>query len=168
MQTLRQPTSRIVAETRSLSASRHSVDAPYESDVEREILLAIDAARASIQRCEQALALIAGAQRSTTSSERLRDGNGPAHAARTGIVPDQLTRREHDVLRLIAAGGSNKSIACELNVSVRTVERHINNLYRKINAQNRADATSYALRKHLVCPCMEANRQALSPIDERP
>jgi predicted ATPase/DNA-binding CsgD family transcriptional regulator len=62
----------------------------------------------------------------------------------------QLTARELDVLRLIAAGFSNKKIATALYLSPRTVERHIANIYLKIDAHNRAEATAFTLRHHLV------------------
>jgi DNA-binding NarL/FixJ family response regulator len=55
-----------------------------------------------------------------------------------------------EVLRLLTRGLSNAAIAGELFVSVRTVERHIRNLYTKIDAHNRADATAYAFRHDLV------------------
>jgi DNA-binding CsgD family transcriptional regulator/pimeloyl-ACP methyl ester carboxylesterase len=57
-----------------------------------------------------------------------------------------LTPRETEVLRLIAAGLSNQQIADELVLSLRTIERHITNLYGKIGARGKADATAYALR----------------------
>jgi DNA-binding NarL/FixJ family response regulator len=50
------------------------------------------------------------------------------------------------VLRLIARGKSNQQIADALVLSLRTVERHITNLYGKIGAHGKADATAYALR----------------------
>jgi len=65
------------------------------------------------------------------------------------IYPDGLSAREVDVLRLIATGLNNQEIADTLSLSVRTVERHITNLYGKIEARGRADATAYALR-HLA------------------
>ena len=65
-------------------------------------------------------------------------------------LPDRLTRREAEVLRLLAAGRSNREIAEELVVSARTVEHHIERIYRKIEARNRADATAYALRHGLM------------------
>ncbi len=61
-----------------------------------------------------------------------------------------LTGRELDVLRLIASGNTNAEIAAELSISVRTVERHIGNLYGKIDARGRADATAYALTRGLA------------------
>ncbi|WP_433787815.1 ATP-binding protein [Actinomycetospora sp. CA-101289] len=64
------------------------------------------------------------------------------------VAPDDgLTRREAEVLDLLAGGASNKEIARALALSVHTVERHVANLYGKIGARNRADATSYALTR---------------------
>ena len=51
-----------------------------------------------------------------------------------------LSPREIDVLRLIAAGRSNRQIAAELFISTRTAERHIENLYQKLDVHNRTDA----------------------------
>ena len=67
--------------------------------------------------------------------------------------PDDLTERELEVLRLIAAGKSNQEIAQDLVLSLRTVERHISNIYQKIGATGRiarATATAYALRLGLT------------------
>ncbi len=64
--------------------------------------------------------------------------------------PAGLTRREVDVLRLIASGKTNREIGEELVLSVRTVERHITNLYGKIEARGKADATAFALRHGLI------------------
>lgn len=64
--------------------------------------------------------------------------------------PEGLTPREVDVLRLIAGGRTNREIAAELVLSPRTVGRHITNLYAKIGARGKADATAYALRHELT------------------
>jgi DNA-binding CsgD family transcriptional regulator len=60
-----------------------------------------------------------------------------------------LSSREIQVLQLIARGSSNQQIADDLVLSVRTVERHITNVYAKIGARGRADATAYAVRAGL-------------------
>jgi DNA-binding NarL/FixJ family response regulator len=64
--------------------------------------------------------------------------------------PEGLTPREVEVLRLVAGGGTNAEIAHQLGLSVHTVERHAANLYRKVGARGRADATAYAVRRGLV------------------
>jgi pimeloyl-ACP methyl ester carboxylesterase/DNA-binding CsgD family transcriptional regulator len=61
-----------------------------------------------------------------------------------------LTPRETEVLRLIAAGKSNTEIGAELSLSVRTVARHVTNIYGKIGVQNRSEATSYAIRNRIA------------------
>jgi predicted ATPase/DNA-binding CsgD family transcriptional regulator len=64
--------------------------------------------------------------------------------------PGGLTERELDVLRLLASGHSNAEIGAELVLSVRTVEKHVANIYAKIGARGRADAATYALREGLL------------------
>jgi len=63
-----------------------------------------------------------------------------------------LTDREAEILALLAAGHSNKEIARALSISSRTVERHIGNVYTKIGAHNRAQATAYAFRQGIASP----------------
>jgi pimeloyl-ACP methyl ester carboxylesterase/DNA-binding CsgD family transcriptional regulator len=63
--------------------------------------------------------------------------------------PD-LSAREQDVLRLVASGATNDRIAATLGVSVKTVERHVTSVYRKIGAGGRADATRCAVAMGLV------------------
>ncbi len=64
--------------------------------------------------------------------------------------PDRLTQREVDVLRLIAAGKTDREIAEELFISVRTVSTHVGNILNKINAANRTEAAAYATRQGLA------------------
>jgi DNA-binding CsgD family transcriptional regulator len=65
------------------------------------------------------------------------------------VAAGGLTHRETEVLALIAAGESNAEIAHRLGITVNTVERHAANLYRKIDARGRADATAWAVRHGL-------------------
>ena len=64
--------------------------------------------------------------------------------------PAGLTERELEILRLLAGGASNERIASALTISRRTVERHIGNIYVKIGAHNRAEATAYAFRQGIA------------------
>lgn len=61
-----------------------------------------------------------------------------------------LTARELQVLRLVAAGRSNRSIAADLFLSERTVERHVSNILIKLGVSSRAAATAYAYQHQLI------------------
>jgi DNA-binding CsgD family transcriptional regulator len=61
-----------------------------------------------------------------------------------------LTPRELQVLRLVAAGETNKGIAAQLVVSERTVDRHVSNIFTKLDVSSRAAATAYAYEHDLV------------------
>jgi len=73
-----------------------------------------------------------------------------AEELRPGDYPDGLTPREAEVLRLVALGCSSREIAEVLVLSVRTVERHITNVYSKTGARTRAQATAYALAHEVM------------------
>ncbi|KPK21820.1 MAG: LuxR family transcriptional regulator [Dehalococcoidia bacterium SM23_28_1] len=76
--------------------------------------------------------------------ERLRGAEGrPGDEAGKGI----LSEREMEVLRLASKGISNKDIARELVVSVRTVQAHLGNIFNKLGVGSRTEAVLYALRK---------------------
>jgi DNA-binding NarL/FixJ family response regulator len=61
-----------------------------------------------------------------------------------------LTPRELQVLRLVAAGETNKAIAAKLVLSERTVDRHVSNIFTKLGVSSRAAATAYAYKHQLV------------------
>ena len=65
--------------------------------------------------------------------------------ARMVKATGSLTFREIEVLKLLAAGRSNPEIAAGLVISVKTVERHLANVYAKIGARTRVDAATYAV-----------------------
>ncbi|MDF3147131.1 helix-turn-helix transcriptional regulator, partial [Streptomyces sp. T21Q-yed] len=64
--------------------------------------------------------------------------------------PGGLTEREIQVLRLVAAGRTNRAIAGELVISEHTVARHLNNIFAKLDVSSRAAATAYAYRHGLT------------------
>jgi DNA-binding CsgD family transcriptional regulator len=64
--------------------------------------------------------------------------------------PAGLSPREVEVLGLLARGETNAQIAVALGLSINTVERHVANLYRKIDARGRAEASAFAVRNGLA------------------
>ncbi|MCA9831408.1 MAG: alpha/beta fold hydrolase [Dehalococcoidia bacterium] len=62
-----------------------------------------------------------------------------------------LTRREHEILELIASGHDNGAMAQRLTLSARTVERHVHNIYTKLGVHNRVEAANWA-REHGMRP----------------
>jgi DNA-binding CsgD family transcriptional regulator len=82
----------------------------------------------------------------------MQRGSAPRRGRPRAILPDGLTGREAEVLSLLSEGRTNKEIAAALVLSVHTVERHVQNAYRKIGVRNRADASAYAVRSGLAAP----------------
>jgi DNA-binding NarL/FixJ family response regulator len=64
---------------------------------------------------------------------------------------------------MLAGGKTNKQIAAELVLSVSTVQRHVANVYAKIGAHGRAEATAYALRRGLTRPRPEEGLSRSEP-----
>lgn len=126
------------------------LEATYEAAVTRVLMgranraigdeeaaqLEFDAARTALS----ALSAVADLDR----LERVAAGAG-RHEASAG-----LTRRELEVLRLIASGRSNRQIATELFLSERTVARHVSNILGKLGLANRSSATAFAFEHGLV------------------
>lgn len=125
------------------------MEAPYEAAQVR-VLIAVacrmvgDADTTELE-CDAARAVF----------ERL--GAGPALARLDKLVGRPfghgempVTPRELEVLRLVAAGKTNREIAEALSISERTVERHLGNIFTKLDVPNRAAATAYAYDHGLV------------------
>jgi DNA-binding NarL/FixJ family response regulator len=69
---------------------------------------------------------------------------------RSGEAASELTSRELDVLRLVAAGKPNKQIAAELEISERTARTHVSRILRKLRLSSRTQAALWAVREGLV------------------
>jgi DNA-binding NarL/FixJ family response regulator len=74
----------------------------------------------------------------------------PGTAGDSAPLPDGLTEREAEVLRLIAAGRSNGEIGRELFVSEATVKTHVNRIFAKTGSRDRSQAVAYAHRRGFV------------------
>jgi predicted ATPase/DNA-binding CsgD family transcriptional regulator len=78
-------------------------------------------------------------------------GQPSVPAAKSSVPsPAGLTRREHEVLRLLTMGQTNIQIAEQLVISLSTVNTHVGSIYTKLGVTSRAAATRYAIEHHLV------------------
>ena len=83
-----------------------------------------------------------------TPSQAERDGAPPRPG--TQHLDDPLSERELEVLALLASGRTNAEIAKDLFVALGTVKSHVYNIYRKLEAANRAEAVARARKINLL------------------
>jgi DNA-binding NarL/FixJ family response regulator len=140
---------------RALAHLRHAekvwreLQAPYETARVRELLAHAcreqndeDTATLELEGARDAFAGL-GAAADLARVNSLIGAIGP-------VDPHGLTRRELEVLRHLAAGESNKAIAAELVLSVRTVDRHVSNIFAKLGVSSRTAATACAHERRLI------------------
>src|SRR5262249_57792804 len=98
--------------------------------------------------------------------ERVRGGSYRARGLRPRVVDDfrvqgrggavrqprfgTLTKREREILKMLAEGRSVKEIATSFDLSVKTVEAHKFNLMRKLDIHNKAQLVQYAIQKKII------------------
>jgi DNA-binding NarL/FixJ family response regulator len=126
---------------REAEAAWHELDAPYEAARVRVLV-----ARACAALGDHDSAAL-GLEAARAVFERL--GAATDLAALTDDAHG-LSPRELEVLRLVAAGETNKAIAVRLVLSERTVERHVSNIFAKLGVSTRAAATAFAYEHGLV------------------
>lgn len=134
------------------------LDAPYEAAQVRVLLagacrqlgdrdraeLECDAARDTFEQLGAAPAL---AQLDRLLADDSLDVTEPSGSSGRGRL---VTGRERQVLRLVAAGRTNRAIASELTISEKTVERHLGNIFTKLGVSNRTAATAHAYEHGLL------------------
>jgi DNA-binding NarL/FixJ family response regulator len=138
------------------SASRVIVLTSFLED--ERVLPAIQAGAAGYLLKNVAPAELARAIRAAHAGEAIIDPTAAARLvrviaddARSRIEqPERLTRRERDVLELIARGQSNKRIAFELGISEKTVKTHVGHLLAKLGVTDRTQAALMAVEEGLV------------------
>lgn len=125
-----------------------TLDLPFEVASTRVLL---GSASRSVGDAEGAAALFEaaaaiferlGANADAARARELREGGSS--------LPDGLTAREAEVLRLVSSGRTNKQVAGELFLSEKTVARHLSNIFDKIGVSTRAGATAYAFEHNLI------------------
>jgi DNA-binding CsgD family transcriptional regulator len=124
-------------------------EAPYEAARTRALIAQAcralgddDAAAMELEAARDALAKL-GAAPDLARCDALAAPAGPPEL-------HGLTARELEVLRLVAAGETNKAIAARLVLSERTVERHVSNIFAKLGVSSRAAATGFAYEHELL------------------
>ena len=80
--------------------------------------------------------------------DRVRAGG--QRAQQTPTAPEDLTEREREILRLVAAGHDNKEIGQRLFIGQSTVKTHVSSILEKLHVENRIQAAVYAIRHGLV------------------
>jgi len=141
--------------TAALVALRHAwrvwqeLEAPYEAACERVLIglacraLADDDAAALELEAARGVFAALGAAPDIARVDSLAPSSAPSDT-------HGLTARELQLLRLVAAGETNKTIAAELVLSERTVDRHVSNIFTKLSVSSRSAATAYAYENRLV------------------
>ena len=121
-----------------------------KTGITEPIVIAVDIADAELS--ERLLASLSGvpglrvAQRGEPADVTVV----PADAVPTGDADATLTRRELEVLALMAEGASNKTIARRLGISVHTAKFHVGSLLDKLDATGRTDAVAQAVRHGVI------------------
>lgn len=123
--------------------------APYEAARVRELIGLACGALGDEEGAELELAAASATYAELGAAPDLAR-RAAADARRAAQQSRGLTKRELQVLRLLATGMTNKAIAAELCVSRRTVDRHVSNLFGKLGVYSRAAATAYAHRYDLL------------------
>jgi DNA-binding CsgD family transcriptional regulator len=138
-----------LADLRRAAGVWQELGAPYEAARARTLLGQAcralgdeDAAAIELQAARDAFAKVA-ARPDLARVEALIGGGAPADT-------HDLTPREQEVLRLVAAGDTNRAIATALVLSERTVDRHVSNIFAKLDVSSRAAATAFAYQHRLL------------------
>jgi two-component system NarL family response regulator len=84
------------------------------------------------------------------TAKLLAEFNTLAMRAEGGEGERRLTRRESEILGLLAQGLSNKQIAAQLVISQNTVKNHVRNILEKLRLRSRAEAAAFAVREELA------------------
>ena len=104
-----------------------------------------------LAEADAALAELSGPGASTANASIVKSSTViPGLAAADGARPGNLTVRQADVLRLLAAGLTNKQIAAELYLSPATVERHLATVYRNLGLAGRVEAARFAMENGIA------------------
>ena len=137
---------RALAELRQALQQWRDLDAPYEAARCRELIGEVLRRLGDLDSAEVE---VEAARETFTRLGAMPDAQRLAPPSR-GQLPAGLTEREAEVLRLVATGMSNSSIAASLTLSEKTVSRHLSNIFSKIGVSSRTAAAAFAFEHHLL------------------
>jgi len=147
-----QPRQALAPLTEALSIWR-DLDAPYEAACGRVLVGRACRALGDGDGARMEWEAAAAVFRQFGAATALAEVESLMHQPPASAAPEQaggLTPRELEVLRLIARGKTNRAIADQLDISEKTVARHVSNIFTKLDLSSRAAATAYAFTHHLV------------------
>jgi len=138
---------------RAACAAWQELDAPYELAQSRVLIALVyrllgddDGAQLELEAAQDTFEKL-GAAPAAAQAAAL---TAPASAQASPRAGTGLTGREIEVLRLVATGAKNRTIAGRLRISEKTVARHVSNIFTKLDLSSRAAATAYAYRHKLI------------------
>jgi DNA-binding NarL/FixJ family response regulator len=123
-----------VASVLQRDASAEQIAAAIRASAEELIILGRDAAQGFLKLAPSPQDLLAN----------------PASAERIGRLVEELTRRELEVLRMVADGLGNREIALRLGISEHTIKFHISSILGKLGASSRTEAVSQGVKRGLI------------------
>jgi DNA-binding CsgD family transcriptional regulator len=125
----------------------NGMDCPYES---ARVKVQVARALRSLGDEDSAMSELATARRTFRELGTMPADAEAALLQAPAALPDGLTAREAEVLRLVASGKSNSQIATELVLSEKTVARHLSNIFAKLDVGSRTAAAAYAFEHQLA------------------
>lgn len=127
------------------------LEAPYDAARTRVLIARAcsalddaDAAAIELECARQTFAKLGAAH----DLARIESASRERRAA--SATASELTRREIEVLRLVATGKTNRAIAAALGISEKTIARHVSNIFTKLGLSSRAAATAYAYERRIL------------------
>ena len=126
------------------------LDVPYEAATARVLLARACRAAGDEEGAQASFAAAESVFTRLGATLDLREVTALRAASPRTDLPAGLTDREAEVLRLVAAGHTNKQIGAELCVSSKTISRHLSNIFAKIGVSSRAAATAFVFEHQLL------------------
>ncbi|HLT20933.1 MAG TPA: response regulator transcription factor, partial [Thermomicrobiales bacterium] len=130
------------------SLARRRTDAHRQ--LVRDVLGEAEAARLEANGRSLAPEQIHAMLEEARSDELAEPTNNTQASSAVALEPVRLTRREREVVRLIARGLTNRQIAVELDIADRTVDTHVTNIFKKLGVSSRVKVAAWAVERGMT------------------